>query len=74
MGDEKQARVTGHETVHAYLYDLKKNHGGTKEPNHTFEPVDTDDGSIMFNYTSPPLMKPAELEAIKNYKDNQKKL
>lgn len=75
VDDEQQAKTTAHETVHAYLYDLKKNHGGTEEPNHTVTGGGTDEetGGPMLIFTNPKLIRPAEKEAAKNYKKNQKK-
>jgi hypothetical protein len=75
MSAELQAKTTAHETGHAYLYDLKKNHGGTEEPNHDTisAGIDKETGAMMLIYTSPPLIKPAQIEAVKNFQQNQKK-
>jgi hypothetical protein len=73
VDDGTQAKTTAHEVVHAFLYDLMKNHGGTTEPNHQFIPATDKDGNIYFRYTSPKLIKPAEKEATKNYNENKKK-
>uniref|UniRef100_UPI00261CBFE2 RHS repeat domain-containing protein n=2 Tax=uncultured Aquimarina sp. TaxID=575652 RepID=UPI00261CBFE2 len=74
ISDEKQAKTTSHETVHAYLFDVAKNHGGTETPWHQIEPggMDEETGAVILLYTSPKQMKPAEKEAIKNYRANNK--
>ncbi|MFA5296983.1 MAG: RHS repeat-associated core domain-containing protein, partial [Lutibacter sp.] len=66
----KQAEITAHETGHAYLYDLKKNHNGTAEPNHRTISEETEDGTPLIIYTTPPVIKSAEKEARINYKNN----
>ena len=71
--DATQVKTTAHEVVHAFLYDLMKNHGSDIEPNHQFIPATDEDGNLYFRYTSPKLIKPAEQEAVKNYKENKKK-
>ncbi|MCF6350114.1 MAG: hypothetical protein L3J23_03665 [Flavobacteriaceae bacterium] len=70
--DKQQAETTGHEIAHAYLFDLKKNHGSTINPNHdTILSTDRNE-EIIITRTTPKEVSESKKESRKNYDKNNK--